>query len=69
MGIKSINDKLDFVFNVDNPEFEDEYIKFTVIAQYRRKNKFTYAVREDLISVKKGYEEQAIKDQGQALAN
>ena len=68
LGIKSVSDTLDFIFNVDSPEFEDEYIKFTVIAQYRRKNKFMYAVREELISVRKGHEEQAIKDQSQTLA-
>lgn len=54
MNIKSINDKWDFTFSVDSKQFQDEYIKFTVVAQYRRKNKVMYAIREELISVRKG---------------
>lgn len=67
LGIKSINDKWDFMFTVDNENFEDEYIKFSVIAQYKKKNKVMFALRQEIVSVRKGEEQQAIKDQSNAL--
>jgi hypothetical protein len=33
------------MFTVDNENFEDEYIKFSVIAQYKKKNKVMFALR------------------------
>ena len=53
---------------MENDDFSDEYVRFTVVSQYKKKNRRFCALREELVSVRKGEETQAIKDQSVALA-
>lgn len=63
LGVKSVNDSFEFHFAL-SPDYHPEgevIFKITVLHQYRRSKKISFVVREEIVKLRPGKKEEAVK--------